>query len=36
MKWFPIDLRLNQDIMSKIMTIFKELSFCRIETMKCL
>ena len=36
MKWFPIDLRLNQVIMSKIMTNFKEFNFCRIETMKCL
>ena len=36
MNWFPINLTLNQDIMRKTLTNFKELSFCRTETMKCL
>ena len=36
MNWFPINLILNQDIMRKSLTNFKELSFCRTETMRCL
>ena len=36
MNWFPINLTLNQDIMRKTLTNFKELSFCRTETMMCL
>ena len=36
MNWFPINLTLNQDIMMKTLINFKELSFCRTETMRCL
>ena len=36
MNWFPINLTLNQDIMMKTLVNFRELSFCRTETMKCL
>ena len=36
LNWFPINLTLNQDIMKKTLTNFKELSFCRTETMRCL
>ena len=36
MNWFPINMTLNQDIMMKTLKNFKELSFCRTETMKCL
>ena len=36
MNWFPINLTLNQDIMNQTLINFKDLSFCRTETMKCL
>lgn len=36
MNWFPINLTLNQEIMMKTLVNFKELSFCRTETMRCL
>ena len=36
MNWFPINLTLNQDIMNQTLLNFKDLGFCRTETMKCL
>ena len=34
--WFPLNLALNKDLLYKILMNFKDLVFCRTETMKCL
>ena len=36
MNWFPINLTLNPDIMKQTLVNFKNFTYCRTETMRCL
>jgi hypothetical protein len=35
-KWFPLEFVFREDILSKFLNDFKQMTFLRVEVMKCL